>query len=44
MSTDLLAGISYEELLTELGTRMLRLFAEATYSAWHKGAEEELSP
>ncbi|MBX9656755.1 hypothetical protein K2Y11_24315 [bacterium] len=42
MSTDLLADISYEELLGELGTRMSRLSAEATCSVWHQRADEEL--
>ena len=42
MSTDLLSGLGYEELLAELGTRMSRLSAEATCSAWHERTEEEL--
>lgn len=42
MSTDLLSGLEYEELMAELGQRMARISKEATCSSWHERIEEEL--
>jgi len=42
MSTDLFAGLDYEELMAELGQRMSRISEEATCSSWHDRINEEL--
>jgi hypothetical protein len=42
MSTDIFAGLDYEELMAELGQRMSRISQEATCSSWHDRNNEEL--
>lgn len=42
MSTDLLDGLSYEELIAELGWRMSRISKEATFDSWHYRVDEEM--
>src|ERR1044072_2442565 len=42
MSTDLFDGLSYEELMAELGWRMSRISKVATCDSWHYTVDEEM--